>query len=83
MEIVMSLSRQFGGAGNEPEKKEPPEKISRKNPEGLRGEMAHIMDKAGKVSVTIRLDRRIIDKAKLDGPGWQSRLNEFLIRNFL
>ena len=31
-----------------------------------------------KVSVSLRLDREIIDRFKADGPGWQTRMNRAL-----
>jgi uncharacterized protein (DUF4415 family) len=37
-----------------------------------------IGDAARKQVVNIRLDRDVIDYFKADGPGWQTRLNDFL-----
>jgi uncharacterized protein (DUF4415 family) len=37
-----------------------------------------IAEAARKQAVNIRLDREVIDYFKSDGPGWQTRLNDFL-----
>lgn len=36
-----------------------------------------------KVPVSIRLDQEVLTKLKATGPGWQSRINEMLRREFL
>ena len=33
-----------------------------------------------KVSTTIRLDREVLDAFRATGPGWQSRINDTLVR---
>ena len=33
-----------------------------------------------KQQVTLRLDRKVIEHFKADGPGWQTRLNDHLMR---
>ncbi|GAB0118742.1 BrnA antitoxin family protein [Acidisoma sp. 7E03] len=34
-----------------------------------------------KVSVSIRLDRELVERLRASGPGWQSRVNELLRRS--
>ncbi len=33
-----------------------------------------------RVSITLRLDKNVISRFRATGPGWQTRLNELLVR---